>query len=155
MRFPRLKVVPMNRAHIKGCNAIVDVSEPWKTLHERVNFVKYITLKQAYVCMMGDGPAGFIIFSPEPVFARGGYIRAVGVAPGMRRRGIGTRLLAFAEYRISRFSQNSYLCVSSFNRQGQVFYKNQGYIRVGKVPGLILPEASEYIFWKMLKGPTS
>jgi ribosomal protein S18 acetylase RimI-like enzyme len=145
----------MKRAHIRGCAAIVYLSEPWKTLRERVNFKKYITLKQAYVCTVGDGPAGFIIFSPEPVFARGGYIRAVGVAPGMRRNGIGTRLLAFAEHKISRYCQNAYLCVSSFNRHGQIFYKNHGYIRVGKVTGLILPEASEYIFWKKLKSSKS
>jgi ribosomal protein S18 acetylase RimI-like enzyme len=69
----------------------------------------------------------------------------------MRRQGIGMLLLAFVEQKISRNSRNAYLCVSSFNRQGQKFYKDQGYIRVGKVPGLIMPGASEYIFWKKLK----
>ena len=155
MRTPAFEIVPMKRTHLKACEAMVDVSEPWKTLHERVDFLKYIALKQAYVCTMGDVPAGFIIFSAEPVFARGGYIRAVGVGPGMRRKGIGTLLLDFAENKISRYSQNSYLCVSSFNRPGQIFYIKHGYIRVGNVPGLILPEASEYIFWKKLKSSKS
>jgi ribosomal protein S18 acetylase RimI-like enzyme len=151
MRSPAVTIAPMKRAHIRRCNAIVAVSEPWKTLHEWVDFSAYIPLRQAYVCTEGDELAGFIVFTPEPVFARGGYIRAVGVAPGMRRRGIGTLLLAFAEQTISRNCRNAFLCVSSFNRQGQKFYKDQGYIRVGKVPGLILPESSEYIFWKKLK----
>jgi ribosomal protein S18 acetylase RimI-like enzyme len=153
MRSPAITIIPMKRAHIRRCDAIVAVSEPWKTLHERINFSVYIPLRQAYVCTYGDEPVGFIVFTPEPVFARGGYIRAVGVAPGMRRQGIGMHLLAFAEQKISRNSRNAYLCVSSFNRQGQKFYKDQGYIRVGKVPGLIRPEASEYIFWKKLKYP--
>lgn len=141
----------MRRRHIQACNAIAVASEPWKTLNERVDFLTHVALKQAYVCMIGDAPAGFILFTPEPVFARGGYIRAVGVDPAMRRQGIGGKLLTFAESRIERKSPNVYLCVSSFNRQGQSFYKGMGYTRVGKVPGLIVPDASEYIYWKRLK----
>ncbi len=141
----------MKRSHIRPCNAITSVSEPWKTLNERIDFVKYLPLKQAYVCTIKDAPAGFILFTPEPVFARGGYIRAIGVDPALRRYGIGGKLLAFAESRIASRSPNAYLCVSSFNLQGQAFYKARGYTRVGKLPGLIIPDASEYIFWKRLK----
>jgi ribosomal protein S18 acetylase RimI-like enzyme len=141
----------MRRSHIQVCNAVVAASEPWKTLHERVDFLTYLALKQAYVCMIGDAAAGFILFTPEPVFARGGYVRAIGVDPAIRRQGIGGKLLAFAESRIARRCPNVYLCVSSFNRQGQAFYKGLGYTRVGKIPGLAVPGASEYIFWKSLK----
>lgn len=141
----------MKRRHIQACNAIAVASEPWKTLNERVDFSTYLPLKQAYVCSIGDAPVGFILFTPGPVFARGGYVRAVGVDPAMRRQGIGRKLLAFAESRIARKSPNVYLCVSSFNRRGQAFYKGLGYTRVGKVSGLIVPDASEYIFWKRLK----
>jgi ribosomal protein S18 acetylase RimI-like enzyme len=151
MTSPAFRIVPMKQSHIDGCKAIVAGSEPWRTLHESVNFLLFIHSKQAYVCTRGDEPVGFIVFTPEPVFARGGYIRAVGVAPGMRRSGIGTRLLAFAEHKISRSSPNAYLCVSSFNRLGQIFYKSQGYKMVGKIPGLILPQASEHIYWKKLR----
>jgi len=141
----------MRRGHIQACNAITDASEPWQTLNERVDFSTYLTVNQAYVCTIGDAPAGFILFTQEPVFARGGYIRAIGVDPAKRRQGIGRKLLAFAESRIARRSPNVYLCVSSFNRQGRSFYKGLGYTRVGKLPGLIVPDASEYIFWKRLK----
>ncbi len=151
MRNGALSIVPMKRSHISACNAIVAVSEPWKTLRERIDFLKYILLKQAYACLSGGGPAGFIIFTPDPVFARGGYIRAIGVAPAMRRKGIGTRLLVFAESKTARLSPNLYLCVSSFNRQGLNFYKECGYIRVGKIPGLIHPDASEHILWKRFR----
>ena len=151
MRSGAGKIVPMRRSHIQACNAITASSEPWKTLDERVDFLKYLTLKQAYVCTIGNTPAGFILFTPQPVFARGGYVRAIGVDPAKRRQGIGGRLLAFAEARIALKSPNVYLCVSSFNRQGQAFYKGLGYTRIGKIPGLILPGASEYIFWKKLK----
>jgi ribosomal protein S18 acetylase RimI-like enzyme len=151
MRSPAGKIIPMRRSHIQACNAVVAVSEPWITLHERVDFLTYLALKQAYVCMIGDAPAGFILFTPEPVFARGGYVRAIGVDPAMRRQGIGRKLLAFAESRMAHTCPNVYLCVSSFNRRGQAFYKGLGYTRVGKLPGLIVPDASEYIYWKSLK----
>jgi ribosomal protein S18 acetylase RimI-like enzyme len=148
------KIIPMKRSHIQACNAITVVSEPWKTLNEQVDFIRYITLKQAFVCMINDEPAGFIVFTPEPVFARGGYIRAVGVAPEIRGHGIGRKLLAMAERVMARRCANSYLCVSSFNRPAAAFYRANGYTRVGKVPDLIKPNAAEYIYWKKLSRKT-
>ncbi|HTP04737.1 MAG TPA: GNAT family N-acetyltransferase [Nitrospirota bacterium] len=127
------------------------MSEPWKTLRERIDFSKYIALKQAYVYIKDGETVGFIIFTPEPVFARGGYIRAVAVDPVMRRRGVGEKLLAFAETVIARRSPHVYLCVSSFNRRGQMFYRSLGYKRVGTLPDLLVRGASEYIYWKRLR----
>jgi ribosomal protein S18 acetylase RimI-like enzyme len=155
MKSIALCIVPMTRAHVKTCDAIVAASEPWKTLGERFDFAAALSRKvrpydRAYVCIVENKAAGFIIFSPHPVFARGGYIRSIGVAPTMRRLGIGAKLLSFAENIISGFSPNSYLCVSSFNRKAQTFYKNAGYALVGKLQDLILPGASEYIYWKRL-----
>jgi ribosomal protein S18 acetylase RimI-like enzyme len=144
------KIVLMKRADIRACNEITAVSEPWKTLNERIDFAPYIGLKQAYVCTDGEGPAGFVIFTPEPVFARGGYLRAIGVAPAIRGRGFGRELMLFAEQTTSRLSPNFYLCVSSFNRQAQAFYENLGYVKTGELPDLIVPGVSEYIYWKRL-----
>jgi ribosomal protein S18 acetylase RimI-like enzyme len=145
----------MKRSHIKSCDAIVAASEPWKTLQEKVAFGKAITRKQAYACIRsGNGTievAGFIIFTAEPVFARGGYLRAIGVAASLRGQGIGSKLMAFAEKAVSRQATYFYLCVSSFNRKGQAFYRKRGYTRVGKLPGLTSPDSSEYIYWKRLK----
>jgi len=141
----------MTRAHSRTCDSITSVSEPWRSLNDRIDFRKYIALKQAYVCMVRNDTAGFIIFSPEPVFARGGYLRAVGVDPVMRRHGIGSALLSFAERETARVSHYLYLCVSSFNRQAQSFYKKHGYTRAGKLPDLIKQGESEYIYWKRLK----
>ena len=151
MKRTVVKIVPMTRSHSETCSGIVAVSEPWKTLRERIDFSKYMALKQAYVYVKEGETAGFIIFTPEPVFARGGYIRAVAVAPVMRRHGIGEKLLAFAETVIARQSPHAYLCVSSFNRRGQMFYRSLGYTRVGTLPDLIVRGASEYIYWKRLR----
>jgi ribosomal protein S18 acetylase RimI-like enzyme len=145
-----VRIVPMRRSHIRACAEIAASSEPWKTLGETVDFARYLSLKQAYVCLVQSEPGGFIIFTPEPVFARGGYLRAIGVAPHLRRSGIGSKLMSFAENRTARRAPNFYLCVSSFNRKAQAFYRDLGYTRVGRIPGLISPKTAEYIYWKNL-----
>ncbi len=155
MKHIALRIVPMTRSHIRACNAIVAASDPWKMLGERVDFAGALSREnrpynRAFVCTVQNRPAGFIIFTPQQVFARGGYIRSIGVAPAMRRLGIGRSLLSFAEKLISVQSPNVFLCVSSFNRKAQAFYKNSGYCRVGKLQNLILPGISEYIYWKRL-----
>jgi len=141
----------MKHSDILACNRITAVSEPWKTLGEGIDFARAIKIKQAHVCLKGKEIAGFVIFMPEPVFARGGYLRAIGVAPAMQGKGIGKTLMSFAEQMTARCAPNLYLCVSSFNRKAQVFYKNLGYVRIGAIPDLILPGKSEYVYRKRLK----
>ena len=141
----------MTRAHIPACNEIVATSEPWKTLRESVDFLPSIKRKQAFVAVTEGSVAGFVIFTPEPVFARGGYLRAIGVASAIRGSGIGRLLMAFAERTTAKKAPNFFLCVSSFNRPAHTFYRKCGYNRVGKVDGLIRKGASEYIFWKKLR----
>jgi ribosomal-protein-alanine N-acetyltransferase len=150
MRESTGRIIPMRPSHIPACDEIAALSQPWKSLREGIDFARYVTLKQAYVCVSGRETTGFVIFTAEPVFARGGYLRAIGVAPARRGQGIGRRLMSFAETATARRSPNLYLCVSSFNCKARLFYKGLGYTRVGTVPGLIAPGTSEYIYWKRL-----
>ncbi len=151
MRSSSARIVSMQTKHIRICHEIAASSEPWRTLKEGIDFPHYISRKEAYVSMRGDEPAGFIIFTPLPVFARGGYLRAIGVSSSMRSHGIGKGLMDFAEKMTARSSLNFYLCVSSFNRPAQAFYKSLGYTRIGKIPELIMQGSSEYIYWKRLR----
>ena len=151
MRAMTPKIIPMKRSHIPACEDIVSVSEPWKTLREGVDFPSAIRQKQAHVAVIEGAVAGFVICNPEPVFARGGYLRAIGVAPAIRGFGLGRRLLEFAERSTSKKAKNLYLCVSSFNKIGQAFYRGCGYGKVGKIDGLIRKNAAEIIFWKKLR----
>ncbi len=153
MKSTALKIIPMTRSHVAACESIVSASDPWRRLSEQIDFRAGLsgrTITRAYVCTAGGETAGFILFIPEPVFARGGYLRAIGVSPSFRRQGIGSRLLSFAETMTVERARHFFLCVSSFNRGAQTFYENCGYARVGKLPGLIMPGVSEYIYWKRL-----
>ena len=152
-----LTIIPMKRGHIKACDDIVAASEPWKTLREKVDFKQAITRGQAFACIRREGGTievvGFILFTAEPVFARGGYLRAIGVAPSLRGQGIGGKLMAFAEKAISRRSDYCYLCVSSFNGEARRLYERRGYAAVGELKDYIIAGASETIMQKRLPRP--
>jgi ribosomal-protein-alanine N-acetyltransferase len=149
-----MKIFPMSANHIPACAEIVSQSEPWKRLGDSFDFSQVLSfdprIGAAHVLMADKEVVGFVVFSPYPVFARGGYLRAIGVAPSKRRQGFGKMLVCFAERSTVRFSPNLYLCVSSFNRKAQAFYKNLGYRRIGIIPDLLIRGASEYIYWKRL-----
>ncbi len=151
MKTLSIKIIPMKRSHIAACEEIVASSEPWKTLREGVDFPSVIRQKQAHVAVIGGAVAGFVIFTPEPVFARGGYLRAIGVSQAIRGSGIGGKLLSFAEKTTSEKAQNLYLCVSSFNRAGRSFYRKLGYRQVGRIDGLIRKGMSELVYQKVLR----
>ncbi|OGW50443.1 MAG: hypothetical protein A2078_06645 [Nitrospirae bacterium GWC2_57_9] len=148
-------IMPMKKSHIPACDAIVTGSDPWKRLNESVDLRGAISAKttsaRAYVCMAGRETAGFILFIPEPVFARGGYLRALAVAPRFQRQGVGRKLLSFAEKTTSERALHFFLCVSSFNRRAQVFYRKCGYRKAGSLPGIIRPGIAEFIYWKRLR----
>lgn len=145
------KIIPMTRAHIPACNDIVNASEPWRTLREGVDLASAIRQKQAYVAVIGGAVAGFVIFTREPVFARGGYLRAIGVAPAIRGFGVGRRMLTFAERMTAKRASNLYLCVSSFNKEGQTFYRKCGYEKVGRIEGLVRKGFAEIILRKIVR----
>ncbi len=151
MKNHSVKIVPMKRGHIPACTDIVSTSEPWKTLGEGVDFAAAIRRRQAHVAIVSGAVAGFVIFAPEAVFARGGYLRAIGVSPAIRGFGIGSRLLSFAEKTTAKTAQYLYLCVSSFNRAGQAFYRERGYSKAGVLGDLVMKGSSEYIYWKKLR----
>lgn len=154
MKRDAFRIAPMKASHIRACGEIVANSDPWKRLNERIDFRTALsggrTHMRAYVCLAGTDPVGFILFTPEPVFARGGYLKALGVAPAFRGQGVGRRLLSFAERVTASRAQNFFLCVSSFNRRAMAFYKSCGYSKAGSLRDLIVPGASENIFWKPL-----
>jgi len=141
----------MSRRHVPACTDIVASSEPWKTLRETVDFLPSIKRKHAFVAVIEGAVAGFVIFTPEPVFARGGYLRAIGVASAIRGSGIGKLLMDFAERTTARTAPNFFLCVSSFNKTAMAFYRKCGYAKIGKINGLIRKGIAEYLYWKKLR----
>ncbi|MGD9402937.1 MAG: GNAT family N-acetyltransferase [bacterium] len=65
--------------------------------------------RETYVARVEGKIAGFLILRMDGPFP--GYIQTVGVEPEWRNRG-GSRLVEFAEERISRDSPNVFMCFS-------------------------------------------
>jgi ribosomal protein S18 acetylase RimI-like enzyme len=99
----------------------------------------------------GGAPVGLAWFFPAGTLALGGYLRLIAVLPAAQRRGAGAALLAAYEEETARESAHAFLLVSDFNADAQRFYERHGYRRVGALPGLVLPDVGELLYWKRLR----
>ena len=136
------------------CARLMSSSEPWVTLGrsyqeslERMRDGE----RERYVARLGSVLAGFLVINMKGAFV--GYIQTVCVAPDRRGRGIGSRLVAFAEQRVFRESPNVFLCVSSFNPRARRLYERLGYRTVGELPDYVVRGHSEILMRKTI-GPT-
>jgi ribosomal-protein-alanine N-acetyltransferase len=137
------------------CAHLMSTSEPWITLRRGYEASLRILTneeRERYVAYVGDQLAGFLILNLKGAFV--GYIQVVCVAPGFRGRGLGSRLIAFAEERIFREYANVFMCVSSFNESARRLYKRLGYVVVGELKDYIVAGHSEILLRKT-RGPLS
>ena len=131
-------------------------SEPWRTLgrdYETSLRIVSDLVKEVYVAYVGDeteAVAGFLILNTTGAFV--GYIQTICVAPEFRDRGIGTKLIEFAERRIFPEFPNVFICVSSFNYQARKLYEQLGYKMVGALMDYIVRGHSELLLRKTI-GP--
>ena len=86
-------------------------------------------------------------------FGRSTYLRLLGVEDEYRSAGVGALLLDEAERRAAALGQDMVLLVSDFNISAQRFYQRMGYSRAGALPGYVLPDVTELIYWKPLRIP--
>lgn len=93
---------------------------------------------------------GLAWFLTGGTFAMGGYLRLIALVPHALGSGTGTRLLGAFEAEAARASRHAFLLVSDFNAAAQRFYERHGWMRVGALPGLVLPDVAELVYWKRL-----
>jgi ribosomal-protein-alanine N-acetyltransferase len=137
------------------CAQLMSSSEPWITLRRGYEASLQILAneeRERYVAYVGEQLAGFLILNLRGAFV--GYIQVVCVAPGFRGRGLGSRLIAFAEERIFREYANVFMCVSSFNASARRLYERLGYVVVGELKDYIVAGYSEILLRKT-RGPLS
>jgi len=142
-----------HRSEAKACAELMAKSEPWITLRRTyAGSLKRLQdpSREVYVALLEGVLAGFIILNLRGPLS--GYIQTIGVQPEWRNRGIGRKLIAFAEERIFRESPNVFLCVSSFNTGAKRLYKRLGYKRVGELKDYVVKGHSE-ILMRKTRGP--
>jgi [ribosomal protein S18]-alanine N-acetyltransferase len=140
-------------AEAQACARMMAESEPWLTLGrsyaDSLRIVQDPT-REVYVARDDEGMAGFLIVCMTGALV--GYIQTICIHPAQRGRGLGTRLVEFAERRILEESPNVFMCVSSFNRDARRLYERLGYRVVGELPDYIVPGYSEILLRKTV-GP--
>ena len=139
-----------------ACATIMASSEPWKTLgRDFAHTLRTVTNSnsQVYVATESNEVVGLVIVVMNVPLIRG-YINALAVKQEHRNRGIGAKLLKFAEDRIFRDWPNVFLCVTTFNTKAQRFYERMGYHRIGVIEDFIIEGAGEILMRKTI-GPTS
>jgi GNAT superfamily N-acetyltransferase len=94
---------------------------------------------------------GLAWFLPSGTLGLGGYLRLIALVPGSEGRGTGLALLRAFEAEVARVSRHAFLLVSDFNAGAIRFYEREGYLRVGPLPGLVLPDVAELMYWKRLR----
>lgn len=99
-----------------------------------------------------DGaPRGICWLLTSGTFGMGGYLRLLAVVAGAHGQGVGATLLQAFEDEVAKVSRHAFLLVSDFNASAQRFYERHGYSRIGELPGLVLPDVAELVYWKQLR----
>jgi ribosomal-protein-alanine N-acetyltransferase len=145
-----------SRAEAEAAARLMSSTEPWITLGRKFeNTIVAVTSLHfdVYVALAGEEVIGVLIFTLHVPLIRG-YIAALAVHIDWRNRGVGTKLLRFAEERILRDSPNVFLCVSSFNPDARRFYERNGYVKCGELKDYVIAGASEILLRKTT-GPSS
>jgi ribosomal protein S18 acetylase RimI-like enzyme len=95
--------------------------------------------------------SGFAWCMPRGAFGRSAYLRWIGVHSSRTGGGLGGLLLRHIEQAAATYAPDLFLLVSDFNQAAQRFYFRAGYRQMGALPGYILPDVAELIFWKSLR----
>jgi len=104
--------------------------------------------KEAHLALVGGEIVGFIVLVMHGALV--GYIQSICVAPTWRNRGIGTKLMSFAEERIFADAPNAFLCVSDFNGGARRLYERLRYEAVGELRDYLVPGHSEILMRKTI-----
>ncbi len=148
------------RAHdIPACGAIVGSDALWQRYGISARKARQLIRdarrrrERLYVATADGQVVGFIWFLLHGTFAHSGYIRWIVVASSARGKGVGTKLMAFAETQILRAGPNVFLLVSAFNRLAQRFYWRRGYQPIGRLADYVAPGITEVLYRKTTGPP--
>lgn len=140
-----------NEDEAQKCARLMANSEPWITLRRTYDSaVKMLRdpSREVYLATVKNEIVAFIVLIMSGAFV--GYIQTVGVIPDWRNKGIGSKLLKFAEDRILNETPNVFILVSSFNKKAQELYQRLGYEVIGELKDYIVPGHSEILLRKSI-----
>ncbi len=126
-------------------------TDPWLTYNLSIEWCRNVLKwpgSSLFVAAASE-PVGFVLVHPKG-FLGSPYIAILGVAEHHRGRGIGCRMLTFAE-QMTTNSRFVYLCVSTFNIKARRLYERQGYSTITEIPDLFADGYCEVLMRKCIK----
>jgi ribosomal protein S18 acetylase RimI-like enzyme len=146
------RVVPATGPDREWAAQLMVRSEPWTTLRRPLEACRAVLNDpefQVFIARSGNERCGFLVLDPRGV-AGAPYLKSVAIASEFRGRGLGSRLIEFAEKFFRPRARHLFLCVSSFNDAARRLYERLGYEPVGSVKDLAIEGASELLMFKRL-----
>lgn len=137
----------------EACARLMACSEPWVTLGRTYRSSLAIVqdpTRETYITREDGEVLGFVIICMLGALV--GYIQTICIHQDHRGRGLGSRLVDFAEQRILSEVPNVFMCVSSFNHDARRLYERLGYKTVGELTDYIVAGHSEILLRKTI-GP--
>ena len=101
-----------------------------------------------YVALSKDICVGFFYCIPNGCFHSFPYLHLIVVKKEYRDKGIGKKLIDFAENVVCKNAGRIFLVVADFNPEAKYFYERNGYKQVGKMPSLYRTGITEYLMMK-------
>jgi ribosomal protein S18 acetylase RimI-like enzyme len=128
-------------------------SEPWLTLgrdYEASLALLTNPAKERYLVHHAGVPVGLLILDLSGPFK--GYIQTICMAQEVRGKGLGSRVIEWAEARIFRDCPNVFMCVSTFNVDARRLYARLGFEVVGTLRDYLVAGYDELLLRKT-RGP--
>jgi ribosomal protein S18 acetylase RimI-like enzyme len=132
---------------------IMAASEPWITLGRTLESCRRVCGHLDYPMFVArdrHDRLGFALMNRRGVVGSP-YLATLAVAPAVRGRGVGTRLVGFVEDYFRSEAMHLFICVSSFNPRARALYERLGYRQVGELPDYFIEGASECLMHKRLR----
>jgi len=124
--------------------------EPWLSLgYQPAGLARYLRrmarAKQVLIAVEKGHVLGVIVYQPDVLL--GHFIALLAVRPTAAGRGIGRTLVARIEQKTFKTRRWLYVSSDSVNQAAAGFYKNLGFARAARLPGLIADDRTE-ILWR-------
>jgi steroid delta-isomerase-like uncharacterized protein len=149
----RLEIAPAAPADRQWAATLMAENDPWKTLGRDLPACFRVFQDRTvlpFIARLDGENCGFLLLRHRGV-ADSPYVKSMGVAEKFRNRGIGARLLSFAEQLYRGEASSLFICVSSFNPRARRLYERCGYRLVGEFPDYVVPGVSEILLEKRLR----
>lgn len=154
-----MRIISGNLTHLADCKEALlnsPIGERYFTESGRADrfLAEGFGKGEIYVAVNDTGEClGYIWFTLEGAFYSFPYVRNLMVKERARGLGVGTALLDFFHEKGFAKAKSVFLTVSDFNHRAKEFYEANGYTAVGSLPGLILPDVSEWVMMKKAPDP--